>query len=157
MSGGTTILAGLRQATGNRTEISYSPDAADLTGADAVLAVVGEQPYAEMKGDRKDLNLAPDDAALIERARRSGTPVVTVLLSGRPLILGSALENSNAFIAAWLPGTEGRGVADVLFGTAKPVGKLPRTWPRTAAQIGAPVGKAATADVLFPYGFGLSY
>ena len=157
MSGGTTILTGLRQAAGTRTEISYSPDAADLAGADVVLAVVGEQPYAEMKGDRKELNLGSDDAALIERARRNGTPVVTVLLSGRPLILGSALENSDAFVAAWLPGTEGRGVADVLFGTAKPVGKLPRTWPRTAAQIGAPVGKAAASDVMFPYGFGLSY
>jgi beta-glucosidase len=82
-------------------------------------------------------------------------PVVTVLLSGRPLVLGSALDVSDALLAAWLPGTEGQGVADVLFGDYKPTGKLPRTWPRTNEQI---LGKAGADDKpLFPYGFGLTY
>jgi beta-glucosidase len=156
-SGGTTIQSGLREIAGNRIAVSFSPDASELTGADAIVAVVGEQPYAEMKGDRQDLNLAAEDAALIERARKSGLPVVTVLLSGRPLILGPALEASDAFVAAWLPGTEGQGVADVLFGVSKPTGKLSRTWPRTNYQLGETVANSTPKDPLFPYGFGLSY
>jgi beta-glucosidase len=156
-SGGTTILAGLRQGVGRNTEVSYSPDGSDLSGAEVVLVVVGEQPYAEMKGDRKDLSLAPEDTLLIELARKSGVRVVTVLLSGRPLILGPALEASDAFVAAWLPGTEGQGVADVLLGTAKPTGKLPRTWPRTNNQPGHMGANSSDADVLFPCGFGLRY
>src|SRR5262249_51316790 len=115
-SGGTTILSGLRQTTGRQTEVAYSPDGSDLAGAEVVLVVVGEPPYAEMKGDRSDLSLSAEDAALIDRAHRSGAPVVTVLVSGRPLILGPAFDASAAFVAAWLPGTEGEGVADVLFG-----------------------------------------
>jgi beta-glucosidase len=152
-SGGTTILAGIRKTAPSQTEITYSSDGHELAGADAVLVVVGEQPYAEMKGDRKDLSLTPEDLALIERARNSGASVATVLISGRPLVLGAALESSDAIMAAWLPGTEGQGVADVLFGVAKPTGKLPRTWPRTNEQLGGiPAGDAA-----FAYGFGLSY
>src|SRR5204863_1793022 len=107
----------------------FSPDAGNVGGADAVIVVVGEPPYAEMKGDRADLSLAAEDANLIAKARQSGSPVITILLSGRPLVLGQALDNSDAFVAAWLPGTEGQGVADILFGVVKPVGKLPRTWP----------------------------
>ncbi len=87
---------------------------------------------AEMKGDRSDLNLAAVDVALVEKANRARCkPVVTVLISGRPLILGNALDASDAFLAAWLPGTEGQGVADVLFGDYKPTGK---PLPPSAAQ-----------------------
>ena len=98
-----------------------------------------------------------EDAALIERAKQSGKPVVTVLLSGRPLILGEALSDSDAFLAAWLPGTEGQGVADVLFGDYQPTGKLPVTWPRSMDQV--PIHSDGGRDEmpLFPYGFGLSY
>jgi beta-glucosidase len=156
-TGGTTILSGIRQAAGDRIAISYSVNGNDLTGADAVLAVVGEQPYAEMKGDRQDLSLAADDSSLIQRVKKSGAPVVTVLLSGRPLILGQTIEASDAFVAAWLPGTEGQGVADVLFGVVKPTGKLPRTWPRTNDQVGSTVANSTPQDPLFPYGFGLTY
>jgi beta-glucosidase len=156
-SGGTTILSGIRKAAGDRLNVAYSADASEVNGPEVIVAVIGEQPYAEMKGDRKDLSLGPDDVALIERARKAGAPVVTVLLSGRPLILGSVLDASDAFIAAWLPGTEGQGVADILFGVSKPTGKLPRTWPRTNDQAGSTVANSAPQDPLFAYGFGLSY
>jgi beta-glucosidase len=153
-SGGTTILAALRRTVSPETEVTYSPDASGITNADAVIAVVGELPYAEGKGNATGLELDPGDAALVEQAKASGAPVVTILLSGRPLILGSALDNSDAFIAAWLPGTEGQGVADVLFGDYKPTGKLPREWPRTEDQAAA---NDMTGEPLFPLGFGLTY
>ena len=81
--------------------------------------------------------------------------MITVLLSGRPLILGSTLDESDALLAAWLPGSEGEGVADVLFGDYKPTGKLPRIWPSGMDQVGGEV--TADAGPLFPYGFGLTY
>ena len=80
--------------------------------------------------------------------------MVTVLISGRPLILNSALENSSAFVAAWLPGTEGLGVADVLFGDYSPTGKLPRAWPSSNDHLHA---GDKNANPSFPFGFGLSY
>ena len=130
LHGGTTILTAIRNTVAAGTQVAFSPDGSDLKGADAAVVVVGELPYAEMKGDRSDLRLAATDVALVEKAKAAGIPVVTVLLSGRPLILGNALDTSDAFLAAWLPGTEGQGVADVLFGDYKPTGKLPRQWPR---------------------------
>src|SRR5262249_50702773 len=126
-----------------------------LEAADAVIVLVGEKPYAEMKGDRADLRLPAEDIALIQKAKRTGANVVTILLSGRPLILGAALEASDAFVAAWLPGTEGQGVADVLFGLFKPTGKLPRPWPREAQVTSSEL--KSDAGVLFPFRFGLSY
>jgi beta-glucosidase len=153
MRGGTTILAAIRQAIPG-AEISFSPDAADIKGADLVVVVIGEQPYAEMKGDRTSLELPASDLALIDNAKATGARVVTILLSGRPLVLGRALEASDAFLAAWLPGTEGQGVADLLFGDCKPAGKLPRDWPRDNTQLS--VGASSTQPQ-FPFGFGLTY
>jgi beta-glucosidase len=153
-TGGTTILAAIRQAVSAGTQVTFSPDGGALNNADAVVVVIGEAPYAEMKGDRANLDLAAADAALVEKARASGAPVATVLLSGRPLVLGAALESSDAFVAAWLPGTEGRGVADVLFGDVKPTGKLPRAWPRNNDQLAA---NAMPGKPLFEFGFGLTY
>jgi beta-glucosidase len=101
--------------------------------------------------------LSAADVVLVERAKQAGAPVITVLLSGRPLVLGATLDASQAFVAAWLPGTEGQGVADVLFGDYKPTGKLPQTWPRTNEQATGGVGKAGAGEPLFPYGFGLTY
>jgi beta-glucosidase len=156
VDGGTTILAGIRKAASARdVQVTYSANGTDLSGADEIIVVVGEQPYAEMKGDRHDLNLAADDAALIKKAKDAGVPVVTVLLSGRPLVLGSSLDISDAFVAAWLPGSEGEGVADVLFGDYKFKGKLSRTWPRSNEQILSPSAVVQTPQ--FAYGFGLSY
>jgi beta-glucosidase len=118
--------------------------------------VIGEKPYAEMNGDRRDLHLAPEDVAAVENMKAAGTPVVVVLLSGRPMILDNVIDKADAFIAAWLPGTEGDGVADVLFGDYKPTGKLSFSWPRTMAQIGVHQGDAGY-DPLFKYGYGLSW
>jgi beta-glucosidase len=132
--GGTTILAAIRKTVSPDTKVSYSADGSDLAGADAVVVVVGETPYAEMKGDRTDLNLSAEDKALVAKASASGAPVVTILLSGRPLVLGPALDESTAFVAAWLPGTEGLGVTDALFGDYKFTGSLPRPWPVEGAK-----------------------
>ncbi len=151
--GGTTLLAAICQEVSPGTQVTYSPDASQLKGADAIIAVVGEPPYAEYKGDSKDLNLSAADAALIAKAKAAGVPVVTVLFSGRPLILNSALADSDVFVAAWLPGTEGLGMTDVLFGDHKFTGKLPRTWPRSNDLL---AGSEKLEPPLFPFGFGLS-
>jgi beta-glucosidase len=117
-----------------------------------VVLVMGEPPYAEMRGDRSRLDYS-DYRATIAKFKEQGKSVITILLSGRPLIVGSSLTDSKAFIAAWLPGTEGQGVADLLFGDAKFTGKLPRTWPASNDHV-------VTGDMaekpLFPLGFGLS-
>jgi beta-glucosidase len=129
------------------------PGGTGLEQSDAVVVVVGELPYAESKGDRTDLRLPASDIALIKKAKQNGAPVVTVLLSGRPLILGAALDASDAFVAAWLPGTEGLGVTDVLFGDFQPTGKLPRVWPRSVATDSTTTGISSQ----YPFGFGLTF
>ncbi len=152
---GTTLVAALRKAAGAGTTVSYSADGSGAAGADAVVVVVGELPYAEGVGDRADLALSAADAALVERVTATGAPVIAVVISGRPLILGATLEKVDALVAAWLPGTEGDGLADVLFGTAAPRGKLGYAWPRTMAQVGIHPGNAGF-DPLYPLGFGLT-
>jgi len=156
IKGGTTILQAIKNTVSSETTVSTSADGSGAEGADVCVVVVGETPYAEMFGDREDLSLAKEDVAAIEKAKASGVPVVVVLLSGRPMIIENELKNANAFVAAWLPGTEGQGVADVLFGDFKPIGKLPHSWPRNMKQIPINVGDA-NYDPLFPYGFGLTY
>jgi len=157
MRGGTTILAAVRQAVGPNTAVTHSAAGSNTAGADAVIVVVGERPYAEMRGDRKDLSLPQSDLAVLKKAKEAGVPVVTIVFSGRPVLLGPVLESSDAVIAAWLPGTEGQGIADVLLGDVKPTGKLPHTWPRSMDQIPCNVGDDSAKDTLFPYGFGLTY
>ena len=152
--GGTTLLAALRQTVGADTQITFSTNADNLGTPDAVIVVVGELPYAEFKGDRTEVRLSAEDQALVKKAHATGAPVVTVLYSGRPMILDGALQNSAAFIAAWLPGTEGRGLADVLFGDVKPVGKLTRAWPKNGNQYSA---LHLEGKPLFPAGYGLTY
>jgi beta-glucosidase len=156
-SGGTTILAAIRQTAAPGTEVTFSPDGENVPGADAAIVVIGEPPYAEGNGDRKDLSLSKKDIDLVDKVKQSGVPVITVLLSGRPMIIGPALDDSDAFIAAWLPGTEGQGVADVLFGDYKPTGKLPHTWPKNMDQVPLNMGDPGADKALFPYGFGLTY
>src|SRR5687768_593143 len=153
---GTTILEAIRRAAGPKTQVTFAADGSGAAGADLAIVVVGEDPYAEFLGDREDLALADADLKALALVKQAAVPVVTVVISGRPLILGSALESSAAVVAAWLPGTEGDGVADVLFGRFPPAGKLPFTWPRSMDQIPMNVGDS-NYEPLFPYGFGLTY
>jgi beta-glucosidase len=152
--GATSILTAIRNTVASGVDVTYSASGENSPGADAILVVAGEMPYAETKGDRKSLNLSQEDHALISKAREAGVPVITIVISGRPLILGDALDMSDALVAAWLPGSEGQGVADVLFGDYKPAGKLSRAWPLSDEQISNP---SAGERPLFPYGFGLTY
>jgi len=153
--GGTTLLAAIRKTVAPEAEVTFSETNGSVGGADAVLVVVGETPYAEGKGDRRDLRLSTNDLALVAKAKEGGAPVITMLISGRPLILDAALEMSDAVVAAWLPGSEGQGVADVLFGNCKPSGKLPRAWPLENEQLSASAN--GMDNPLFPCGFGLTY
>jgi beta-glucosidase len=155
-TGGTTILKAIQNTVSQKTKITFSPDGTGAAGADIGIVVIGETPYAEMLGDSEDLQLAKEDIEAIENMKRAGIRVVAVLLSGRPLIIDQALGRCDAFVAAWLPGTEGQGVADVLFGDYKPTGKLSFSWPRSMAQIPINFGDP-NYDPLFKYGFGLSY
>lgn len=156
ITAGTTVLEAIRQTVGEGTEVTYERDGSGAEGADAVVAVIGETPYSEMLGDRADLALGADDAAAVQRAAESGVPVITVLISGRPLVLGEVLDASSAVVAAWLPGTEGQGVADVLFGDHPPTGRLAFSWPRSVDQ--GPLGHGGgDRDPLFPLGYGLDY
>jgi beta-glucosidase len=154
-TGGTTILAAIKAAA-KGGEVTFSADGSGAAGADVGVVVVGETPYAEFLGDRTDLTLAKEDLAAIANVKSAGIPVVVVVVSGRPMILGEAATQADALVAAWLPGTEGQGVADVLFGDYKPTGKLPMSWPRSMDQIPINVGDPKY-DPLFPFGFGLSY
>jgi beta-glucosidase len=152
---GTTILAAIRAAAKD-AQVTFSKDGRDAAGADAAVVVVGETPYAEFFGDRDDLNLAKEDLEAIVNVKKAGIPLAVVLVSGRPLIVGDVLPTVDALVAAWLPGTEGQGVADVLFGDFKPTGKLPHSWPRSMVQVPVNVDDPGY-DPLFPYGFGLTY
>lgn len=154
-TGGTTILQALKQAA-PKVQITFAADGTGGAGADLGLVVIGEKPYAEGLGDSTTLALSEADVAAVNNMKQAGLRVVAVLLSGRPVIIGDVLDKCDAFLAAWLPGTEGQGVADVLFGRYKPTGKLSLTWPRTVAQL--PLNPDnASSDPLFKYGYGLTY
>ncbi|MEU3166644.1 exo 1,3/1,4-beta-D-glucan glucohydrolase [Streptosporangium sp. NPDC006930] len=160
---GTTILGGLRETLGQaRVTFSETGDGVDPSAYDAVIAVIGETPYAEGIGDlaRRTLEAAkiyPADLAVLDKVTGKGTPVVTVYVGGRPLWMNKELNRSDAFVAAWLPGTEGGGVADVLVrGKHRDgfTGKLPYSWPKSACQ--SPLNPGAEGyDPLFPLGYGL--
>jgi beta-glucosidase len=155
---GTTVLQAIRKALGSAT-VTHSPSGEVAAGAQAAVIVIGEQPYAEFKGDRQDLSLATEDVQAVKNAKKAGVPVIVVLFSGRPLILEPILADVDALVAAWLPGTEGDGIADVLFGKYNPTGKLSVTWPQSMAQVPLNVGPKGEKPpgALFEYGFGLRY
>ena len=155
-TGGTTILEAIQNTVSADTQVTYSKDGTGAAGADVVVVVVGEKPYAEGFGDRADLTLSSDEKAVFTNAQKAGIPTVVILLSGRPLIVPDMMNQSEAFVAAWLPGTEGQGVADVLFGDFKPKGKLSFSWPRSAEQHPINAGDEEY-DPLFKLGFGLSF
>ncbi len=153
---GTSVLEGIKSVAGPTTKIQYSKDGSGIDSSYKVaVAVIGEKPYAEYEGDRDTLPLDADDLATLKKLEASGVPVVVVLVSGRTMDIAAQLPSWKAFVAAWLPGTEGAGVADVLFGDHKPSGKLPMTWMRSSAQ--QPVNEGDGKDPLFPLGFGLTY
>jgi beta-glucosidase len=156
--GATSVWGGLKQAVeaGGGSAV-LSPDGSYTDKPDAAVVVFGETPYAEFQGDRAALLLDPEHTgpfATMKKLKAQGIPVVAVMITGRPLYANPALNAADAFVVAWLPGSEGSGIADVLVGdsSGKPrfdfSGKLPAAWPRTA-QI---------ADgALFPLGYGLGY
>jgi beta-glucosidase len=158
---GTTILSGIQQAAG-KGQVQYDPNGNFPDGrvADVGIVVVGERPYAEGVGDRGDLSLSDADNALINHVKEHSKKVVVILVSGRPMVVTMPLMKVDAFVAAWLPGTEGQGVADVLFGDYDFVGKLPYTWPRWNSQLPflnlSAVPTRTCAAPLAPFGFGLT-
>jgi beta-glucosidase len=156
---GTTLLAAIKSVVSENTLVRY--DAAGAfepldTPADIGLVVLSEPPYAEGTGDRSDLTLPQTDVDLIERVRPKCRKLVVILYSGRPLIITDHLDKGDAFVAAWLPGTEGQGVADVLFGDYPFTGRLPYAWPRSMEQIPFNVDNLSTEGCdapLFPFGY----
>ncbi|ROQ94137.1 beta-glucosidase [Streptomyces sp. 2132.2] len=155
---GTTILEGMRKAAASPESVTYSRDAsAPTAGYDAGVVVVGETPYAEGVGDvgnGHDLELSAADKAAVDRVCAAMRCAVLVV-SGRPQLIGDRLDRMTALVASWLPGTEGDGVADVLYGKRAFTGRLPVTWPKSQAQLPINVGDAAY-DPQFPYGWGLT-
>ena len=127
----------------------------DPAQASVVIYVTGENPYAEWKGDITDITFNDNNASQLSTYKTQGKKIVTVFISGRPRETNSLLNASDAFVAAWLPGSEGAGIADVLFGEYPFTGKLPHTWPRDKSAF--PVNSTLTNEKWFPYGFGLSY
>jgi len=156
ISGGTTVLAAIRQSVSPDTRVTFSADGSGAEGADVGVLVIGEMPYAEMKGDKADLRLSKDDVQSFNAMKKAGIPVVVVLFSGRPMIINDVLKNADAFVAAWLPGTEGQGITDVLFGDVKPTGKLSFSWPKSMSQVPVNVGDP-DYDPLFGVGYGLTF
>ena len=152
---GTTILEGIEQYSGN---VTYSEDAsAPTSGSDVGVVVVGETPYAEGVGDVGNghtLNLSDADKANIDKVCGAIETCVVVDVAGRPQIVTDRLPKMDAFVMSWLPGSEGAGVADVLFGKRPFKGRLPVTWPRSEDQEPINIGDR-DYDPLFPYGHGL--
>jgi beta-glucosidase len=170
---GTTILEGIQAAVKGKAAVTYAVDGRTEGTFDAVIAVIGESPYAETQGDRfnstnilgmemdpdrlgtadisekiigrsfNGINISQRDVDMLFEVYEYGCPVIVIMLSGRPMTIDDDYENWNAFIAAWLPGTEGGGIADVLFGERDFTGRTPYTWRKT------------NGEVLYPFGFGL--
>jgi len=151
---GTSILEGIQKAVDDGVNVTYDRRGNGALTGDVGIVVVGEQPYAEGRGDSLDISLRASELSTIDRVC-SAMPCVVVLVSGRPLIVSDIIENVDAFVAAWLPGSEGAGIADVLFGEVDFTGTLPMTWPRSVDQLPINVGDS-DYDPLYPYGFGLT-
>ena len=171
---GNTILDGINLVAPD-ADVTYSEDAsAPMTGADVGVVVVGETPYSEGFGDvggpewafdpedggvpreEKSLRLQPGDRAVVDKVCGAIDTCVVLVVSGRPQVIPPAsLRQVDALVASWLPGSQGEGVADVLFGDRPFTGRLSHTWPRTAAQEPINIGDSAY-DPLYPFGWGLS-
>ena len=165
---GQTILAGMR-SVGTEANITYNANATGLVAAniDKIVVVVGELPYSEGNGDtlnQLDLTRSNNASSLITACNATGKPVVVVLLSGRPMCIEHEMGLCNAFVCAWLPGSMGIGVADVLYGDYTFTGKLTHSWPANYAQIPINTGKVYSEEQkgsggnpMYPCGHGLQY
>lgn len=159
---GQSILGGIREAVeAAGGTVIHDPEGTSGAAADVVIAVYGEDPYAEFQGDLDNVDFVPQgfDTTLLAGYRERGAKVVSVFLSGRPLWVNPEINASDAFVAAWWPGSEGGGVADVLFRTDPSydfTGRLSFSWPVTAVQTPLNRGNADYAP-LFAYGYGLTY
>lgn len=165
---GTTILQGIEATISADTALHYNrfgnfDNLTDSSGnpmqADVGIAVISELPYAEGVGDSADLTLPDDQLVMLGRMRQRSDRLVVILIAGRPLLITDQLSQWDAFVAAWLPGSEGQGVADVLFGRHPFTGRLAYTWPRTLAQL--PLDPAIASmpgcdGPLFPFAYGLT-
>lgn len=152
-------MEAIHKAVDPTTEVVYVEEPNQNTAklhADAAytIVVVGEAPYAETRGDSRTLNIADPGLDTISNTCGSGMKCLVVLVTGRPLMMESHLDMIDALAVAWLPGTEGQGVADVLFGDYPFTGTLPRTWMKSVAQLPMNVGDK-NYDPLFPFGFGI--
>ncbi|KAL9250000.1 Beta-glucosidase BoGH3B-like protein [Drosera capensis] len=158
ITSGTTILEAIEKTVDPETEIVYelNPDADFVKsgGFSYAIVVVGELPYAETAGDSLNLTIAEPGPSTLTSVCGS-VKCVSIIISGRPVVLQPYVDNIDALVAAWLPGTEGQGVTDVLFGDYGFTGKLPRTWFKTVDQLPMNVGDKHY-DPLFPFGFGLT-
>lgn len=156
--GATSLWSGIEQAaTATGGSAQLSEDGTFTQRPDAAIVIFGETPYSEFQGDIATLQLRPElrgPIATMRRLKEQGIPVVAVMITGRPLYVNEALNTADAFVAAWLPGSEGAGVADMLFAGADGApafefqGLLPTAWPATARHGGA---------TLFPFGYGMRY
>jgi len=157
---GTTILQGIKNAVGESKTVTYNKHGRGAAGHDVAIAIVGEKPYAEGNGDSLNgLKLDNEDIATLNNIRESGVPTIVVLLSGRPMMINDQLGDWAGLVEAWLPGTEGQGVADVLFGDNDFKGKLPVRWPFYTEAYTNPVAGASNLEqqyILFDYGYGLT-
>ena len=142
------IAAGQAAVDEMRTELNKI----DMKG----IIVIGEKPYAEGMGDNETLKLSKDDLIVLENMKSENIPLVVIMLSGRPLMITEELDNWDAFVAAWLPGTEGDGISDVLFGDYTPTGKLSFSWPRDISQIPSNYTDE-NYNPLFKFNYGLTY
>tara|TARA_A100001388_G_scaffold273211_1_gene254760 strand:+ start:126 stop:1862 length:1737 start_codon:yes stop_codon:yes gene_type:complete len=150
---GTTILDGIKKSVSAETNVIYSEDGQDLNDVDGELAVVviGEDPYTEFFGDKDNLDLLNDDINTINNLKNKGYKVMVLLISGRPMNIAEHIDDWDGFAAIWLPGSEGDGVSDILFGDFQSTGKLSYPWP-IKAEHGA---NADDKDLLFNFGYGL--
>jgi beta-glucosidase len=158
---GTTILEAIKNTVSSNATVIFDEDASNITERyDVGIVVVGETPYAEYYGDTASLDLPSSQIDIINRVVNSCNSTVVIMVAGRPMTgIETELPKWNAFLMAWLPGTEGQGVADVLFGDVDATGRLPLSWPKTTAQ--EPINYDYTPEEdytpLFKFGYGLSY
>ncbi|XP_062085130.1 uncharacterized protein LOC133791218 isoform X2 [Humulus lupulus] len=157
---GTTILEAIKEAVGDNTEVIYEPKPSTETlsrqDISFAIVVVGEEPYAECTGDNSELKI-PFNGTEAVCSVAEKIPTLAIIISGRPLVLEpELLEKTDAIVAAWLPGSEGGGIADVIFGDFDFMGKLPVTWFKTVEHLPV-LTKDNSHDHLYPFGYGLTY